>query len=298
MTVTRFLDGGVKSAQATAANQSGKKPSDFVTSRPRLDSVDLLRGLVMVLMALDHTRDFFGASGMNPRDVADPALFLTRWITHFCAPAFILLAGLSAYFYGARGHSRIETSRFLLTRGFWLMLVEFTFVRFGWTFSLDLRFFIAQVIWVIGASMIVLAGLVHLPRWAIATIGLVMIAGHNLLDGIRAEHLGSAGWLWNFLHQPGLLALGPETKLFVLYPLVPWAGVMAVGYALGPVFEREPASRRQWLVLTGTVVVAGFILLRVSNLYGIRQPGAVKAAGLVRCSRSSIAKGTRPRCSI
>jgi len=140
----------------------------------RLESVDLLRGLVMMLMALDHTRDFFGASAMNPRDVAEPALFLTRWITHFCAPVFIFLAGLSAYLYGARGRTTGEVSRFLLSRGFWLMLVEFTLVRFGWTFGLHLDFFMIQVIWVIGASMVVLAGLIHLPRWAIVTVGIGM----------------------------------------------------------------------------------------------------------------------------
>ena len=192
MTATRFFDADAKSGTAMAAAPEIERSSP-AAYRPRLDSVDLLRGLVMMLMALDHTRDFFGASGMNPRDVADPALFLTRWITHFCAPIFILLAGLSAYLYGARDRSRAEVSRFLLTRGFWLILVEFTLVRLGWSFSLDLNFFVAQVIWAIGASMVVLAGLVLLPRWAIAAIGLVMIAGHNLLDVVRAEHLGSAG---------------------------------------------------------------------------------------------------------
>ena len=162
-------------------------------ARPRLDSIDLLRGLVMVIMALDHTRDFFGSSGMNPRDVADPALFLTRWITHFCAPIFILLAGVSAYLYGQRGRSTAELSRFLFTRGFWLMVLEFTVVRLGWTFDLGLDHFVTQVIWVIGASMVVLAGLVWLPRAAIGAIGLAMIAGHNLLDGINAADFGSAG---------------------------------------------------------------------------------------------------------
>jgi uncharacterized membrane protein len=237
-------------------------------ARPRLDSIDLLRGLVMVLMALDHTRDFFGASGMNPRDVTDPALFLTRWVTHYCAPVFIFLAGISAYLYGAGGRSRHEVSRFLLTRGFWLILIEFTLVRFGWTFSLDLNSFFMQVIWVIGASMIVLAGLIYLPRSAIAAIGLLMIAGHNLLDAIRTEHLGSAGWLWNLLHQPGLLQLGPQTKVFVIYPLIPWAGVMAAGYALGPLFRLDPASRGRFLIWTGTAVIAAFVVLRATNLYG------------------------------
>ena len=137
-------------------------------------------------------RDFFGTGGMNPRDIADPALFLTRWVTHFCAPTFIFLAGISACLYGARGRSVGEVSRFLLSRGCWLILIEFTLVRFGWSFNLHLDVFVAQVIWVIGASMVVLAGLVYLPRWAIAAAGLIMIAGHNLLDTIHPEHLGAA----------------------------------------------------------------------------------------------------------
>src|SRR5215468_5279702 len=174
-------------------------PTGFVatTARPRLDSIDLLRGLIMVVMALDHTRDFFGASGMNPRDVSDPALFMTRWVTHFCAPIFIFLSGISAWLYGSRERTAGELSRFLLTRGLWLMLIELTVVRFGWTFSFAIDVFVLQVIFAIGASMVVLAGLIHLPRWAIAAIALAMIAGHNLLDGVRPEQFGASGWLWS-----------------------------------------------------------------------------------------------------
>jgi uncharacterized membrane protein len=242
-------------------------PHSGAAVRPRLDSIDLLRGGIMMLMALDHTRDFFGASGMNPRDVTDPALFLTRWITHYCAPLFIFLAGISAYLYGARGRATSDVSRFLFTRGVWLMLIEVTVVRLGWSFSLSLEFFMTQVIWVIGASMVVLAVLVWLPRWAIAAIGVTMIAGHNLLDGIKAADVGAAGWIWNFLHQPGLVKFGGVT-VFALYPLVPWAGVMAAGYALGPVFREDAASRRRWLVGLGLGATALFVILRASNLYG------------------------------
>ena len=160
-----------------------------VAARPRLDSIDLLRGLIMVLMVLDHTRDFFGTSAMNPRDVHDPALFLTRWVTHFCAPLFIFLAGLSAFLYGTRGRTRQEVSLFLFTRGAWLVLLELTVVLFGWTFNPAFNFFVLQVIWAIGWSMIALAGLIYLPRVALAAFALAMIAGHNLLDGIRAEQL-------------------------------------------------------------------------------------------------------------
>jgi uncharacterized membrane protein len=237
-------------------------------ARPRLDSVDLLRGLVMVVMALDHTRDFFGTGGLNPRDVADPALFLTRWITHFCAPVFIFLAGASAWLYGNRGRSVGKLSRYLVTRGFWLMLIEFTVVRLGWMFSLDTSFFFTGVIWAIGASMVVLAGLVHLPRWAIAAVAIVMIAGHHLLDGVRAEHIGSLGWLWKLLHQPGMNQVGPSTMFYVLYTLVPWAGVTAAGYALGPVLALDRTVRRHLLFRLGLVLTAGFIVLRATNLYG------------------------------
>jgi uncharacterized membrane protein len=253
-------------------------PHSGAAVRPRLDSIDLLRGGIMMLMALDHTRDFFGASGMNPRDVTDPALFLTRWITHYCAPLFIFLAGISAYLYGARGRATSDVSRFLFTRGVWLMLIEVTVVRLGWSFSLNLEFFITQVIWVIGASMVVLAGLVWLPRWAIAAIGLTMIAGHNLLDGIKATDFGAAGPIWNFLHQPALVKFGDVT-VFALYPLIPWAGVMAAGYALGPVFGRDAASRRRWLVGLGVGTTALFVILRASNLYG--DPAAWSPQGSV-----------------
>jgi uncharacterized membrane protein len=243
-------------------------PRATAATRPRIDSVDLLRGLVMVLMALDHTRDFFGASGMDPRDVTDPTLFLTRWITHFCAPIFIFLAGMSAWLYGARGRSTADVSWFLLTRGFWLIVIEFTLVRLGWTFALDGNFFVTQVIFAIGASMVVLAGLVHLPRWAIATIALVMIGGHNLLDGIKAEQLGAYGFVWNFLHQPGLLTVTSSTKLFALYPLIPWVGVMAAGFALGPILRRDTAPRARMLVGLGLAITAGFFALRLSDIYG------------------------------
>jgi uncharacterized membrane protein len=234
----------------------------------RLASIDLLRGLVMIVMALDHTRDFFATGGFNPRDVADPALFLTRWITHFCAPVFIFLAGISASLYGAQGRTTRDVSRYLLTRGLWLVLIEFTVVRLGWMFAFDLTNFVTQVIFAIGISMIALAALVHLPRWAVAAIGLGMMLGHNMLDGIKAQSFGAAAPLWNLLHQPGMLDLGGHIKLFVLYPLIPWIGVMAAGYALGPVLTLPRAPRLRWLIGLGLATVAGFVLLRASNLYG------------------------------
>ena len=231
-------------------------------------------------MALDHTRDFFGASGPNPRDITDPAVFLTRWVTHFCAPTFIFLAGASAYLYGSRKRSVGQLSRFLLTRGLWLVFIEFTLVRFGWNLNFDLKLFFAGVMWVIGASMIVLAGLVTLPERAIAAIALIMITGHNLLDGVRAEHFDNLGWFWNFLHQPALLHIGRQSEFLVVYTLVPWAGVMAMGYAFGPVFKLDPGARRHLLLWAGTALIACFILLRATNLYGDPAPWGVQETSL------------------
>jgi uncharacterized membrane protein len=236
--------------------------------RSRLASIDLLRGLVMVLMALDHTRDFFGPSGMNPRDVAEPALFLTRGITHFCAPIFILLAGVSAWLLGSRDRAVGGVSRYLFTRGLWLLLMEFTLVHVGWTFDLGSGFFITQVIWVIGASMVVLAALVYLPRGTIAGFGLALIAGHNLFDGVRAEQFGAAGWIWNFLHEPKLFQLGGDNTLLALYPLIPWAGVMAAGYVLGPLFQEDRVIRARRLMGFGAGITIGFVVLRATNVYG------------------------------
>jgi len=265
-------DQPLEARKSAPAGASGTVAAD----RARIGSVDLLRGLVMALMALDHSRDFFGGSGVNPRDVAEPALFLTRWITHFCAPTFILLCGLSAYLY-ARGRTTAELSRFLFIRGFWLILIEFTIVRLGWTF--DLGFFhecTAGVIWAIGASMVVLSALVYLPRWAIGTMALAMIAGHNLFDGVSAEELGPAGPIWHVLHQPGLVHLGDSISVYVLYPLIPWIGVMAAGYVLGPVMQLEEAARRRSLLRLGAALTIGFVLLRATNLYGDPAPWTVQ----------------------
>ena len=221
----------------------------------------------MVVMALDHTRDFFAAGGFNPRDVGDPALFLTRWVTHFCAPVFVFLAGTSAFLYGARGRTVREVSCFLFTRGLLLVLLEGTVVRFAWTFSLVPEFLVLQVIWAIGVSMIVLAGLIHLPRWAISAVGIGMMVGHNLLDGIQAAQLRPLGWLWHVLHQPALMHPSSEVAVFALYPLIPWIGVMAAGYALGPVMLLEPARRRRWLAGLGAGVAVAFVLLRATNIH-------------------------------
>ncbi|HJS77782.1 MAG TPA: heparan-alpha-glucosaminide N-acetyltransferase domain-containing protein [Burkholderiales bacterium] len=268
------------SLEATAAIGgaiSRPAPASAAHARVRLDSIDLLRGLVMIIMVLDHTRDFVGMSAMNPRDVHEPVLFLTRWITHFCAPVFILLAGVSAFLYGTRGRTTRELSAYLFTRGLWLVLLEMTLVRMGWTFNLRYDFVLLQVIWAIGASMVVLSALVHLPRRAVTGIALGLVLGHNLLDPIKAEQVG---WLWHFLHHPDMLRPSDGLIVFALYPLIPWVGVMALGYALGPVFAMAPEPRRQWLLRAGVGTIIGFTLLRLTNWYGDPAPWAL-ADGVV-----------------
>jgi uncharacterized membrane protein len=244
-------------------------PAAAAQTRVRLDSIDLLRGLVMILMVLDHTRDFVGTSAMNPRDVHEPTLFLTRWITHFCAPVFVFLAGISAFLYGTRRRTTRELSLYLFGRGLLLVALELTLVRLGWTFNLRYDLVVLQVIWAIGASMVVLSALVHLPRQTIAGIALAIVLGHNLLDPVKAEQVG---WLWHFIHQPEMLRPSDGMIVFVLYPLIPWAGVMALGYALGPVFATAPERRRRWLMRAGATTILGFIVLRLTSWYGDPTP--------------------------
>jgi len=233
--------------------------------RPRLQSVDLLRGVVMVVMALDHVRDFVSVTGFNPTDLSrvTPALFLTRWVTHFCAPTFVFLAGCGAYLGWAGGKTRPELSRFLVSRGLWLVFLELTVVRFCWAFDLADNW--VGVIWAIGWSMVALAALIWLPTWVVGVFGVAMIFGHNAFDGVHG------GALWTVLHdQAPARIFGWE--LFVAYPLVPWIGVMAAGYALGPVLRSEPERRRRMLVALGLACIALFVVLRALNVYGDPSP--------------------------
>ena len=242
-----------------------------MAGRRRLDHVDLLRGLVMVIMVLDHVRDYFTAAHFDPTDLTrtNLALFATRWITHYCAPVFIFLAGASAWSAGTR-RTRGQLAQFLLSRGLWLMLLEVTVISFGWYFStrwpMGGRL---QVIWAIGASMVVLAGLIHLPRAAIAAFGLVLVAGHNLLDGVTPDAFGAFAPLWRILHAQGPLDFVPA---FVTYPLVPWVGVMALGYVAGPAVFAQDAGAARRLAWTGALMMVGFVALRVLNGYGDPSP--------------------------
>ncbi len=250
-----------------------------VTGRVRLDSVDLLRGLVIIIMALDHARDYFTIARFDPTDLTQTtaSLFLTRWITHFCAPVFVFLAGTSAFLYQARGRSRAEVSRFLLTRGLWLVVLELTAVRWAWTFNFSYtELLFVQVIWVIGVSMIVLAGLVYLPLRAVAAVGIAMIVGHNLLDGITPQSLGAWGPLWTILHVQSAIPLGGNRVFIVIYPLIPWIGVMAVGYALGSLLLRPGQERRRALLMIGGGLTLAFLALRAANVYGDPAPWAAQ----------------------
>jgi uncharacterized membrane protein len=249
----------------------------------RQDGIDLLRGLVMVLMLLDHTRDFVhvDAFAYDPTDLsrASPALFLTRWVTHFCAPVFVFLAGTGAYLQRARGTPLPALRRFLVTRGLWLVLLELTLVRFGGFFDADFRFLgLLQVIWVLGVSMIALAALVGLPVRAVAAFGIAMVALHNLADGVRVpEWTGPespvpsvAAKLWLTLHQGGPFPVAgwPSPVVMVLYPLVPWVGVMAAGYAFGRVYELPPARRVAVIRRLGLALTTLFVALRLTEVYG------------------------------
>ena len=260
----------------------------------RLDSVDFLRGLVMVIMLLDHTRESVhgDAFRFQPTDLSktNVMLFFTRWITHLCAPTFVLLAGTSIYLQLIRGKSRAELSRFLLTRGLWLIVLEFTIIRFAILFNVHYSFLgLAEVIWVFGVSMIVLAAIIFLPVRVVGALGIGMIALHNFLDGVRVPPATAFALkpapdllqkLWLFLHQPGFVPLSQNVKLFVAYPIIPWVGVMAAGYALGVIYTWEAERRRKLLFRLGLVLLALFVVIRALNIYGDPQPWAKQATAI------------------
>ncbi len=233
--------------------------------RARLESIDVVRGVIMIIMAIDHTRDFFGIPGQNPTDLANTtaALFLTRWITYFCAPVFFLLTGTGSYL-SLRRRSKRELSWFLLTRGLWLIFLELVVARcLAYQFNVDYRVTMLLVLWALGWAMIALAALVYLPAPVVTAFGIVLIAGHNLFDGLR-----SGSPLWSILHVPGFVLNTPEHVVFVAYPLIPWIGVTAVGYGLGQVYSWDAGRRRAWLLLSGVALSLAFLVIRGLNVYG------------------------------
>ena len=258
-------------------------PKPVTPIRGRIDSIDLLRGIVMVIMMLDHTRDFIHRDvfQFDPTDLSktNVMLFFTRWITHFCAPIFVFLAGTGAYLQFVRGKSKKDLSRFLVTRGLWLIVLEFTWIRICVTFNVDYRFLGAmQVIWVIGVSMIILAALIHLPLRVVGAFGIAMIALHNLLDRIHVQGWQGPGSpvpsygakLFILLHQAFEafpVVWWPSPVVFVLYPLIPWVGVMAAGYAFGAVYQWDTQRRRRFLLRLGSIAILLFVVLRAINHY-------------------------------
>ena len=238
----------------------------------RVESLDVLRGLLMLLMAIDHARDYFTNVAIDPADPVHswPALFFTRWITHLCAPGFVLLAGTSVYLQRQR-KSAATLTRALILRGLWLIALEVTVVSFGWSFGFGMPIF--QVIWVIGVSMIVLAGLQWLPLPVIGAFGVIVVFGHNLLDRIHAASLGQWSDAWYIFHERGLLTFHGHPVVFYGYPVIPWVGVMALGYCFGWAVAKAPEVRQRISVIIGVSSLGLFALLRLTHGYGDPGPG-------------------------
>ena len=247
----------------------------------RLLSIDALRGLVILFMLLDHVRETFllHRQVSDPMDIAntEPALFFSRTLAHLCAPVFVLLTGLSAWLFGEKYAGKADVSAFLFKRGLFLVALEFTLVNFAWTFQLPPSVIYLQVIWAIGLSMIALSLLVWLPRWLLLTLSLAIIAGHNLLDGLHFAPESALHVPWAILHDRGWIDAGDNLRLRTSYPLLPWIGVIGLGYALGPWFARaaDARGRQQGLLLGGVAGLLGFVGLRVINAYG-EKPWAVE----------------------
>jgi uncharacterized membrane protein len=265
---------------SSSATASLARPDTLarLSARTRVQAIDVLRGLVIVIMALDHVRDYFHNSGYayNPLDpnATTPLIYATRWVTHFCAPTFVFLAGVSAWLQGAKGKAPASLARFLLTRGLWLIVLEVTVIAFGWSFSIPLLPHL-QVIWAIGVSMCALAALVWLPTPVVLACGIAIVAGHNMLDPIAPEQLGRFADVWRIVHDGGLIVRNGAPLTIAFYPVLPWFGVMALGYGLGPIFLS--ARRDRILVAMAVALLVAFVILRGANGYGNPQPWTVQA---------------------
>ena len=255
------------------------KARDLESNPPirRITSIDFLRGVVMIIMALDHVRMYFGYGTWysEPTNLATttPLLFFTRWVTHFCAPVFVFLTGTSAFLYGLNKTRTSQVAWFLFTRGIWLVFAELTIVNFAWTFDSTFSFRILQIIWAIGISLMILSALVFLPAKIIFLLGAIILFGHNLLDPIEVNGLSILDLIWYVLHQPNTLFLG-NTLVSLVYPILPWMELMALGYGFGMLYARgyPDENRRQWLLAAGLGMVLLFLLLRGFNLYGESRP--------------------------
>ena len=244
----------------------------------RIYTIDLLRGIIMVIMALDHARDFihYDAFMHDPLDVQTThlSLYLTRWVTHFCAPIFIFLSGLSIYLQGMR-KSKSALSSFLFKRGMWLIFVELFVMGFLWSFQFSYPIFILQVIWAIGISMVFMAALIYLPYMVLLLLGSLIVCFHNALDGIDYTH---HGFFWDLIHNGhfAFYPLGEGRNLMIVYPFVPWLGVMILGYCAGKLYAADVSNdwRRKFLLLKGTGLILFFFVLRWLNIYGDPVPWA------------------------
>ncbi|MEL0457086.1 heparan-alpha-glucosaminide N-acetyltransferase domain-containing protein [Flavobacteriaceae bacterium SZ-1-7] len=243
----------------------------------RIESIDILRGVVMVIMALDHVRDYFyyGSFFNDPTDLetTTPILFFTRFITHYCAPVFVFLAGTSAFLYGSK-KTKSELFKFLFTRGIWLIILEITVNNLIWKFDLTYSRLILQVIWAIGLSMIALSLLIYLSRKALILIGFIIIAGHNMLDQIVMNGSSLKSSIWYILHQSNFIYISDTHRIGVFYPVLPWIGIMILGYCLGALYSKnyEPALRKKWLLIIGSSATVLFFVIRGINIYGDLMP--------------------------
>lgn len=249
-----------------------------VLKNHRIQSIDLLRGLVMIIMALDHIRDYvnFGYLSSDPTnmDTTTPLLFFTRWITHFCAPIFIFLSGTSAFLYGTK-RTKKQTAKFLFTRGLWLIFIELTVVNFAWVFDIGIGVHILQVIWAIGLCMIFLSILIFIPVKYLLSIGVLLVVVHNLLDGITRQGNDPLSIVWYVLHQSKFLSINNSQSVIIFaYPIIPWLGLMILGYCFGTFYEKKLDAniRKKWLLRLGVTSIILFILLRSINMYGDMAP--------------------------
>ena len=266
------------------ANAYMNQPS---LTRYRITSIDILRGIVMVIMALDHTRDFFHSTAMtdDPTNMATtwPALFFTRWITHFCAPVFVFLSGTAAFLNGQK-KTTAQLAGFLLKRGCWLIFVEIALISLGLTFNPFYNFILFQVIWAIGISMVLLSFLVRLPFRTLLAIGLLIFFCHNLLDYPEASRMGKINLFWGMLHgRNTIIQVNPTHIIFVAYSFLPWTGLMILGYCCGRLFtpQTDPLFRRKILLRTGFCLISLFIALRFINAYGDPFPWTVQRNSII-----------------
>jgi uncharacterized membrane protein len=256
----------------------------LTNNKKRIESIDLLRGLVMIIMALDHTRDFFHKDAftgdpLNP-ETTTPILYFTRWITHFCAPIFVFLSGLSAWLQSGRKTTK-ELSWFLIARGLWLVVVEITIITFGITADISFSLFILQTIWSIGISMIILGLVIWLPFKLILAIGLLVVLGHNSIDFAEDTLKGNVSLFWQFVHLPGGFSLGGGRSVGIFYPFLPWTGLMIIGYCSGKFFTTtDPIRRNKILLRSGIGLLLFFVALRATNIYGDPNQWSQQKTGL------------------